>query len=146
MFLSNSKESLSSESGVSNFKLDSTQETFNSIEDDLKELIKPFNLNQEKFGEILVSLTEAITNAVRHGNKYDLSKSVDLQFIADEEKLLFRVSDEGNGFDYDSVPDPTLPENILCCGGRGVYIMRALADEFSYSDNGRTVEMGFSID
>ena len=117
MFLSNSKESLSSKSRVSNFKLESTQETFNVIEDDLRELIKPFNLNQEKFGEILVSLTEAITNAVRHGNKYDSNKSVDLQFIADDEKLLFRVSDEGNGFDYDSVPDPTLPENILCCGG-----------------------------
>ena len=145
MLLSNSKESLSSSKSASNFQLESNQDSFNTIEGDLRNLIKPFNLNQEKFGEILVSLTEAITNAVRHGNKFDASKHVAVEFVGDESRLYFRVSDEGNGFDYDAVPDPTSPENILTCGGRGVHIMKALADELNYSDSGRTVELEFDI-
>ena len=145
MLLSNSKESLNSGKSASNFQLESSQDSFNTIEGDLRNLIKPFNLNQEKFGEILVSLTEAITNAVRHGNKFDASKHVAVEFVGDESRLYFRVSDEGNGFDYDSVPDPTSPENILTCGGRGVHIMKALADELNYSDSGRTVELEFDI-
>ncbi len=145
MLLSNSKESLNSSKSASNFQLESNQDSFNTIEGDLRNLIKPFNLNQEKFGEILVSLTEAITNAVRHGNKFDASKHVAVEFVGDESRLYFRVSDEGNGFDYDAVPDPTSPENILTCGGRGVHIMKALADELNYSDSGRTVELEFDI-
>lgn len=145
MLLSNSKESLNSSKSASNFQLESNQDSFNTIEGDLRNLIKPFNLNQEKFGEILVSLTEAITNAVRHGNKFDASKHVAVEFVGDESRLYFRVSDEGNGFDYNSVPDPTSPENILTCGGRGVHIMKALADELNYSDSGRTVELEFDI-
>ena len=145
MLLSNSKESLSSSKSASNFQLESNQDSFNTIEGDLRNLIKPFNLNQEKFGEILVSLTEAITNAVRHGNKFDASKHVAVEFVGDESRLYFRVSDEGSGFDYDAVPDPTAPENILTCGGRGVHIMKALADELNYSDSGRTVELEFDI-
>lgn len=145
MLLSNSKESLNSSKSASNFQLESNQDSFNTIEGDLRNLIKPFNLNQEKFGEILVSLTEAITNAVRHGNKFDASKHVAVEFVGDESRLYFRVSDEGNGFDYNAVPDPTSPENILTCGGRGVHIMKALADELNYSDSGRTVELEFDI-
>jgi serine/threonine-protein kinase RsbW len=145
MLLSNSKDSLNSSKSASNFQLESNQDSFNTIEGDLRNLIKPFNLNQEKFGEILVSLTEAITNAVRHGNKFDASKHVAVEFVGDESRLYFRVSDEGSGFDYDSVPDPTSPENILTCGGRGVHIMKALADELNYSDSGRTVELEFDI-
>jgi serine/threonine-protein kinase RsbW len=145
MLLSNSKESLNSSKSASNFQLESNQDSFNTIEGDLRNLIKPFNLNQEKFGEILVSLTEAITNAVRHGNKFDASKSVAVEFVGDESRLYFRVSDEGNGFDYDAVPDPTSPENLLTCGGRGVHIMKALTDELNYSDSGRTVELEFDI-
>ena len=145
MLLSNSKESLNSSKSASNFQLESSQDSFNTIEGDLRNLIKPFNLNQEKFGEILESLTEAITNAVRHGNKFDASKHVAVEFVGDESRLYFRVSDEGNGFDYDAVPDPTSPENILTCGGRGVHIMKALADELNYSDSGRTVELEFDI-
>lgn len=145
MFLSNSKGSLNSNKSAGNFQLESSQDTFNSIEGDLRDLIKPFNLDNDKFGEILVSLTEAITNAVRHGNKFDASKHVDVEFVGDEHRLYFRVSDEGSGFDYDAVPDPTSPENILCCGGRGVHIMKSLADELNYSDNGRTVELEFDI-
>ena len=90
-------------------------------------------------------MTEAITNAVRHGNKFDASKHVAVEFVGDARGLYFRVSDEGNGFDYDAVPDPTSPENILTCGGRGVHIMKALADELNYSDSGRTVELEFDI-
>ena len=145
MLLSNSKESLNSSKSASNFQLESNQDSFNTIEGDLRNLIKPFNLNQEKFGEILVSLTEAITNAVRHGNKFDASKHVAVEFVGDKSRLYFRISDEGNGFDYDAVPDPTSPENVLTCGGRGVHIMKALADELNYSDSGRTVELEFDI-
>lgn len=145
MSLEGSKSPLNTGS-VGNFQLESTQDSFSSIENDLKDLIKPYNLNQEKFGEILISLTEAITNAVRHGNKYDASKLVDVEFVGNASRLYFKISDEGSGFDVEDIPDPTQAENLLACGGRGVYIMRALADGCSFKNNGSTVELEFDID
>ena len=62
-----------------------------------------------------------------------------------EHKIAFHVSDEGSGFDFDSVPDPTSPENLLKMGGRGVFLMRQLCDDIRFHDNGSTVEIQFNI-
>ncbi|MEM9991667.1 MAG: ATP-binding protein, partial [Bacteroidota bacterium] len=111
----------------------------------VQEVMPRFNINDDTFGNILVSLTEAVNNAMIHGNRRDANKRVNVSVERRVETVAVKVSDEGKGFDYDSLPDPTAPENIECCGGRGVFLMRALSDDIRYSDNGSTVEMRFRV-
>ena len=68
-----------------------------------------------------------------------------MQFIPSERELVFTIKDQGAGFDFDNLPDPTEPENIEKPHGRGIYLMKHLADKVKFSDNGRAVELNFSI-
>jgi serine/threonine-protein kinase RsbW len=93
----------------------------------------------------LISLTEAVNNAIIHGNRKDESKTVKIQLSQAKGHIAIRVSDEGRGFDYQSIPDPTAPENLTKVGGRGVFLMQQLSDRIHFHDNGRTVEMQFRL-
>ncbi|MCO6463447.1 MAG: ATP-binding protein [Saprospiraceae bacterium] len=115
------------------------------VESYLKMLDFDLQFDEDKYADILISLTEAVNNAIIHGNKRDESKKVHIYVQSNEDGITFKVEDEGAGFNPTKVPDPTCPENIDCCGGRGVYIMKALADDISFYDNGRSVEMFFSL-
>lgn len=103
------------------------------------------HLSKDTFGNILISLTEAVTNAIRHGNGYDETKKVMVDIRRKKNKITCYVSDEGQGFDIESIPDPTAPENLLKCGGRGVFLMHMLSDEVEFKNNGSTVEMRFKV-
>ncbi|GAB1397423.1 MAG TPA: ATP-binding protein [Saprospiraceae bacterium] len=103
------------------------------------------NLSQDLHGNILVSLTEAVNNAIIHGNCCDKNKNVKIEYTERRNLIKFKVSDEGKGFNPDSIPDPTAPENIYNIGGRGVFLMRQLCDQIVFKDKGRTVEMHFNI-
>ncbi|MFN9968438.1 MAG: ATP-binding protein, partial [Phycisphaerae bacterium] len=97
-------------------------------------------VNENYYGEILISLTEAVNNAIVHGNKLDSARQVTVRFdLAGEKRLRFTIEDEGAGFDYDNLPDPTAPENIEKPHGRGVFLMRNLADSCQFEDHGRIV-------
>lgn len=98
---------------------------------------------KDRFADILISLTEAVNNAIIHGNNADETKKVWINMSQIENGFSISVSDEGRGFDPSNVPDPTAEENIECCGGRGVFIMNSLADQLAYTNNGSTVEMFF---
>ncbi len=115
------------------------------VESYLKRLDFDFELNTDKYADILISLTEAVNNAIIHGNKSDESKLVHINVREKDSGLAFCVTDEGGGFNPNRVPDPTCAENIECCGGRGVFIMKALSDNISFENNGRTVEMYFKL-
>ncbi len=106
---------------------------------------KKYQINQEMYPDMLISLTEAVNNAIIHGNKSDENKLVRILMIKKVKTLTFKVSDEGDGFDPDQVPDPTQEDRLSCCGGRGVFLMKQLADDLHYHDNGRTVEICFHI-
>ena len=99
----------------------------------------------ERYPDILISLTEAVNNAIIHGNKADESKKVKIDMQEEKSGIAVSVTDEGQGFDPEEVPDPTSPENLECCGGRGVFIMSSLADKLSYINNGTTVKMYFKF-
>ncbi len=77
---------------------------------------------------ILSSLREAIANAVRHGNRMDLALRVGVEYEVGDGEATIRVTDEGEGFDPATVPDPTAPENLLRPGGRGIFFMKQLMD------------------
>ena len=78
-------------------------------------------------------MTEAVNNAIIHGNKADIRKYVNIKCKEKTQKIIIRISDEGSGFDPGNVKDPTLPENLEECGGRGVFIMRELSDKIVFS-------------
>ncbi len=108
-------------------------------------ICRELNIQDELFGNILVALTEAVNNGIHHGNALDPDKKVEVEALVDGHVLTFVIKDEGPGFDYNNLPDPTLPENLEKPSGRGVFLMSQLSDLIIFSDNGATVEMQFRI-
>ena len=93
-----------------------------------------------------VGLTEALSNAMVYGNGHDPSKRVIVEVTLGDGHIEARVTDQGVGFNPSAVPDPTRPENITKCGGRGLFLMRELLDEVSYNDQGNQVRLVLRLD
>jgi serine/threonine-protein kinase RsbW len=110
-----------------------------------RELFEKFGIDHELYPNILISLTEAVNNAVQHGNRNDITKIVCVRSEKNQEILHCEISDEGPGFDPTSLPDPTNPDNVEKPGGRGVFLMRQLSDRIQFKDNGSTVELDFYL-
>lgn len=104
------------------------------------------NITDDIYGNIMVSVTESVNNAIVHGNKSDRDKKVMLSLDYNDNELKFKVRDEGMGFDFHNVPDPTSPENLEKVNGRGIFLMKHLCDEVNFSDSGNEVEMIFYFD
>ena len=121
----------------------SQPESINIVEKLIEDIKDEHNIHEDAFGNILVAVTEAVNNGIQHGNKYDTSKKVNITYEVDGDSLMFVVQDEGTGFDYYNLPDPTAPENLEKPTGRGIFLMKHLADQVIFSDNGKTVEMYF---
>ncbi len=115
------------------------------VENYLRNAQHDMNIDESKFPDILISLTEAVNNAILHGNNADESKKVEISMEEHTFGVAISVTDEGKGFNPNEIPDPTAPENIECCGGRGVFIMSTLADKISFENNGSTVQMFFKL-
>lgn len=109
------------------------------------DVCKKFSVDEDYYGNILIAVTEAVNNAINHGNKQNPDKKVHLDFIERGDRLSFSVQDEGEGFDHEALPDPTDPENLEKISGRGVFLMKHLADEVEFSENGTKVEMIFKV-
>jgi serine/threonine-protein kinase RsbW len=125
--------------------LDSELISIIKVESFIDEMRNSIGISDEIYGNILVSLTEAVTNAVSHGNKLNLDKKVIMQFEKADNSLIFSIEDEGPGFDYNNLPDPTAKENLEKPSGRGVFLMMHLADMVIFSKNGSKVELQFKI-
>ena len=126
-------------------RLASEPKSIAKVEQFVTRLAGRYHLNEDQHGNILISLTEAVNNAIIHGNCQDRKKKVSVSMRELKDKLSIQVSDEGCGFDYREVPDPTKEENLLKCGGRGVFLMGHLSDKITYRNGGRTVEMQFKL-
>ncbi len=126
-------------------KIDSKIENVNLIEDLINEVCEKHNIKEDQYGNVLIAMTEAVTNAIVHGNSSDASKSVEVAHKQEDNKLIFTVTDQGAGFDFDNLPDPTAPENIEKPTGRGIFLMKSLADEVEFEQGGRTVELSFYL-
>jgi serine/threonine-protein kinase RsbW len=105
-----------------------------------------FQIEDDIYGNIMVAVTESVNNAIRHGNKFDKDKNVYLSLFVEPKQLKFEIEDEGNGFDPEALSDPTAPENLENPGGRGIFLMRNLCDDVSFSNDGRTVSLTFNIE
>ncbi len=126
-------------------EIPSLSDNIRMIESFIDNAKEKFHLNEDIYGNIMIAVTEAVNNAIRHGNKGDSSKNVSLGLSLEEGMIKFRVEDEGTGFDFHNLPDPTSPENLEKPGGRGIFLMKHLADEVDFSDRGKVVELSFYI-
>ena len=125
--------------------LASSPDNVANVEPYVEKLVAQYHISPDVYGNILISLTEAVTNAITHGNNNDISKLVMVSLKKQKDKLVFFITDEGGGFDFANLPDPTAPENLLKIGGRGVFLMRQLSDQIRFSNNGSTVEIYFNL-
>ncbi|WP_161604679.1 ATP-binding protein [Roseiconus nitratireducens] len=84
---------------------------------------------------------EAIVNAIRHGNQCDPDKTVLVEMTCEAERLLIRITDQGDGFDPASVPDPRDEDRLETPGGRGVLLIHEIMSEVAYNDVGNQITM-----
>lgn len=125
--------------------LDSHPKNISEVEPFVVQTVHQYDIKEELFGNMLITLTEAVSNAILHGNKGRAGKKVSISTQFSGQKIVFSVSDEGNGFDHNIIPDPTAPENLATPGGRGVFLMQQLCDAVFFHDEGRTVQLEFTL-
>jgi serine/threonine-protein kinase RsbW len=128
-----------------NIQIPSILENIRMIESFIDNAKEKFQLDDDIYGNIMIAVTEAVNNAIKHGNDNDKSKNVSLSLSLKDSMIQFLIKDEGNGFDYENLPDPTSPENLEKIGGRGIFLMKHLSDEVEFKEKGKTVKLCFYI-
>ncbi len=128
-----------------NLRITSRTENLTKVEHMIDSICDRFMVDEDHYGNMLVAITEAVNNAINHGNKRDPDKYVDVGFRTDGKNMTWQIQDEGEGFDPDNIPDPTAPENIEKPDGRGVFLMRSLADSIEFQNNGSMIELRFAV-
>lgn len=112
----------------------------------LNQIFADTDLNRGYFNRVLLGLSEAVSNSIIHGNKNDCSKKVFINFLFKKKKLIITVRDEGSGFSLDCIEDPSLPENRKKETGRGLFLIRQIADEVNFYDGGKKIQILYSLD
>ena len=120
-------------------------ENLRLVEKFVDEVYEMYKFSDEIYGNILIATMEAANNAIMHGNKNDEKKQVEIRLQKNDKILELTVKDEGSGFDFKSIPDPTAPENVEKISGRGVFLMEKLSDKIEFLENGRIVKLTFKL-
>ena len=115
------------------------------LEEWINKLCDFHQISVEQYGNVLIAITEAVNNAIIHGNKNIANKKTDIEYNFENQTITFTVFDEGNGFDFIDLPDPTSPEILEKPKGRGIFLMNHLADMVNFIDNGNVVQLKFTI-
>jgi serine/threonine-protein kinase RsbW len=114
-------------------ELESDPNNLITVEEFVNYFAKDIGIDEDRMSGLMLSVTEATTNAIIHGNKSDPSKKVVIDVYVKDDYVTIKVKDEGTGFDSSKIPDPTAPENLLKDSGRGVYLMRIYMDDLKYN-------------
>ncbi len=117
-------------SRIVNQSLDSTLESVDSAEDLAVDMARSAGFGEDDLVKIGMAVRESMVNAVVHGNRYNSNKKVRLSVATGGERLTVRIADEGEGFEFERLPDPLSPENIMRTSGRGIFLIRSFVDEF----------------
>lgn len=123
----------------------SKKENLQKVEKLIDEFTEIKELDESLYGKIMLATIEAANNAIVHGNKLDPEKEVKIKVIKRKDRLEIFIEDQGEGFDYMRIPDPTAPENIENIHGRGIFLMKQLSDEVNFFDKGTKVQILFKI-
>lgn len=121
-----------SSGGRRSFRLSSTIESVGKVESAADELAAEAGLDEDQRFHIAMAVREAAINAVLHGNDYDPSRHIDVSLENNGSDLVFKIADQGHGFDPDHLPDPLAAENLLRGTGRGIFLIRSLMDEVHF--------------
>ncbi len=127
-------------------KIPSTNESMTKVENFVDEICEAYYITNSYYGNILVAILEAVKNAMLHGNKNNPEKQVKVSFKSVPNGLCFTIKDQGDGFNFRNVPNPieatdSQAENV----GKGIFLIRSLADQVSYNSKGNVVEIVFFI-
>jgi serine/threonine-protein kinase RsbW len=129
---------------IEQVKLPSDFASLVEVENLIDKVCADLGVQEDAYGNVLIAVTEAMNNAIQHGNEENSNLFVDVAVGDKETEFCFRIKDEGIGFDFNSLPDPTAPENLLKESGRGIFLMRNLADEVEFDGEGNSVNIYFS--
>jgi len=126
-------------------QLPSKMESLNALENLIEEMAAKYNIPDDTFANMMTCLNEVFINAIVHGNKLQEDKKVIVNAEVDGRRVTWTITDEGPGFDYNQLPDPTAPENLEKEAGRGVFIVKQLADQCIFNTAGNEVELLFKF-
>lgn len=115
------------------------------VENLIDDLVEKHEVDSDLYGKVLLAVVEGVNNAILHGNKSNKEKDVIIDYDLNPEKIQFNILDQGQGFNYKNLPDPTLPENLERVSGRGIFLMRHLADEIQFNELGNEVRLTFNV-
>jgi serine/threonine-protein kinase RsbW len=110
--------------------LTSTLDSVDTAESMVLESAGKSGFGEDELHQIGMAVRESMVNAVVHGNRYNVNKKVHLVVYERSERLVIEITDEGDGFEMNSLPDPLAEENLLKQSGRGILLIQAFVDEF----------------
>jgi serine/threonine-protein kinase RsbW len=126
-------------------QLPSKHESITQLEALIEAVADKHQVSEDTFANMMTCLNEAVINAIVHGNKLDPDKTVFVNVEADSKRIIWTITDEGDGFDYNNLPDPTAADRLEELTGRGVFILKHLADQCIFNAKGNEVELHFKI-
>ena len=126
-------------------QLPAKEESIAQLENLIESIADRHDISEDTFANMMTCLNEALINAMKHGNKMDPDKKVIINAEVEPKRIVWTVTDEGEGFDYTHLPDPTAPENLENLTGRGVFIIKHLADQCIFNASGNELELHFKI-
>jgi serine/threonine-protein kinase RsbW len=126
-------------------QLPSKYESIMLLENLIEEIADKHHISEDTFANMMTCLNEAVINAIVHGNKLDPEKIVIINAEVEPKRIIWTVTDEGPGFNYNNLPDPTAPDRLEELTGRGVFILKHLADQCIFTTSGNEVELHFKI-
>ena len=129
---------------IESLELSSNYKSIASVEKLIDKVCNTVGVNEDSYGNVLIAVTEAVNNAIQHGNKENESLQISVSVKDSTKEVCFSVKDEGLGFDFNNLPDPTSPDNILKESGRGIFLMQNLADKVEFLGEGNEVSLFFS--
>ncbi|HEY4324680.1 MAG TPA: ATP-binding protein [Mucilaginibacter sp.] len=126
-------------------QLPSKRESITLLENLIEEIADKYKVGEDTFANMMTCLNEVVINAIVHGNKLSADKKVIVNADVEAKRIVWTVTDEGEGFDFNNLADPTAPENLENLTGRGVFIIKHLADQCIFNSKGNEVELHFKI-
>lgn len=119
----------------------SVTESIRDVEEAVVELLEQAEFSENDIFAVRLALDEAMANAIKHGNLYDATKEVSVKYRLEEDGILIVVADQGKGFNYEDLPDPTAPDRLELPSGRGLLLMYSYMDSVSFNERGNEVTM-----
>ena len=129
---------------IDSLKIPSDFTALSDVEILVDRVCENLGVQEDAYGNVLIAVTEAVNNAIQHGNEFNTNLFVDVAVGDQPAEFCFNVKDQGKGFDFMNLPDPTAPENLMKENGRGIYLMKSLSDSVEFHESGSSVSLYFN--